>query len=158
MPPPHSQVTNDDTRVVSLADPVTGEVVARMVMGPASAELREQAAAAGVLHPHAAAAAEAQEDVDEPGPSSCLLLVLYVLAWVGLLVTIPFSMAADAGGHGGSPGRLVWAVAVCSHAPQLLACALRPLRTSVCSSRCCAQLCASPDCLASSAGPLQKLK
>ncbi|KAI7843352.1 hypothetical protein COHA_003048 [Chlorella ohadii] len=91
------QVTNDDTRIVSLADPATGEVVARMVMGP-GAELRPNgtAAAAGGFQ-HFPAAVPAEAGATATSIAALVGCLLYFLALMALLVTIPLSMTADAG-------------------------------------------------------------
>ena len=94
---PAAQVTNDDTRIVSLADPATGEVVARMVMGP-GAELRPNgtAAAAGGFQ-HFPAAVPAEAGATATSIAALVGCLLYFLALMALLVTIPLSMTADAG-------------------------------------------------------------
>lgn len=89
------QVTNDDTRIVSLANPATGQVVARMVMGP-GAELRPNGTAAAGFQrfPAAVTAAAGATATSVAALVGCLL---YFLALMALLVTIPLSMTADAG-------------------------------------------------------------
>lgn len=91
-------MTNDDTRIVSLADPATGQIVARMVMGP-GAELRANSAGFERFQAGAAAGAGAASD-EAAGMRACLLLTLVGLAFFGMLATIPIAMATGLGALG----------------------------------------------------------
>lgn len=113
-PPQHPlvaqlQVDNADNRIVLLADPTTGAVVARMVLPPGG----DAAPPAGFERWRLDAA---EDEDDEEGPRGCGPLATCVCVALLVLILVAFvSAAAEAGervGGGGTPmGCACWPVA-----------------------------------------------